>query len=56
MKGVCFLNCLGLFPWPPREFCGNLSLEVLKDPNGYLKLALSQLVTAARSGLNAAYS
>lgn len=52
-KQVCLLISfvIPVFLLPLREFHGNLSLEVLKDLNGYLKLALSQLITAACSGL-----
>lgn len=41
-----------IFLLPLRELHGNLPLEVLKDLNGYLNLALSQFITAACSGLN----
>lgn len=54
-----FIDLVCCFPLAPKrqwEVHGNLSFEFLEECNGYLSLALSQVITAAYRGLKTTYS
>lgn len=50
---VCYIP---LAPQSQWEVHGNLSFEFLEEFNGYLNLALTQLITTAYHGLKTTYS